>query len=60
MMDQYDDAVSRQGLLFVFKCQPVSEDCEESSDNRVVCILTLSAPVSGMQKCFALIPCVPK
>ena len=60
MMDQYDDAVSRQGLLFVSKCQPVSGDIEDSSDNRAVRILTLRASVSGTQKCFALISCVPK
>ena len=50
MMDQYDDAVSRQGLLFVSKCHPVSGDIEDSSDNRVVRILTLRERLSLERK----------
>ena len=61
MMDQYDDVVSRQGLLFVSKWQPVSDEMtRRPGDNRVVRILNLRTPVSGTQRCFALISCVPK
>ena len=57
MMDQYDDVVSRQGFLFVSKWQPVTR---RPGDNRAVRILTLRTPVSGTQRYFALISCVPK
>ena len=46
--------------FFLFPNASQYPKIEKSSDNRVVRILTLRAPVSGTQRCFALISCVPK